>query len=344
MRTVEFRLGGVSRAYIGRGARFEAGKAAREAIKGKKLALITEDGIPPEHLHSCSAVLEESGFKVLPVVFRGGEQNKTIETVTELYGILYSLGLTRADGIAALGGGVALDTAGFAAATYLRGLPFISLPTTLTAQTDSAYGGKTGVDLKEAKNCIGCFRQPSAVICDTEFLETLPERERICGMGEVIKYGAIAAPEILSEVSRSIPSDETVALCAEIKRRYVEADEFDLGERRILNFGHTFGHAIEAASDYSIPHGQAVAYGMLAMIRAGEKLGITEPGVYGAIEEACLNAGLDTGYEAHIEDALPLLGRDKKSDGRRIEAVMLKRLGEPVRKKLGLGELKKAVN
>ncbi|MBQ4446846.1 MAG: 3-dehydroquinate synthase [Clostridia bacterium] len=339
MHTVEFKLGNVCRALIGRGALQYAGEVCLEHVPGRKLALITEDGVPEEHIRACIAVLEGSGFHAAPIVFRGGERSKTIPTLLEVYEGLYSAGLTRTDGAVGLGGGVALDMAGFAAATYLRGIPFISLPTTVIAQTDSAFGGKTGVDLNEGKNYVGVFRQPNAVVCDTAFLSTLPEAERICGMGEIIKYGAIAEPSILDEVGRGLPSDETVALCADIKRRFVEADEFDTGERRILNFGHTFGHAAEAASGYSIPHGQAVAYGMLAMIRAGERLGVTEAGVFGAIERACIKAGLDTDYAPLIDKALPLLGRDKKSDGVMIDAVLLKRLGEPMRMKLPISAL-----
>lgn len=340
MLTVDFNASGACRAYIERGAVREAGRIARGCFRGGKLAVVTEAGIPKEHYYACAQAFAESGFEVFPVVLKGGERNKTLDAVNEIYEALYSAGLTRADAVAGLGGGVTLDIAGFAAATYLRGLPFISLPTTVIAQTDSAYGGKTGVDLHEGKNYIGCFRQPKTIVCDTAFLETLPERERICGMGEIIKYGAIAAPELVKNASRKLPSDVTVAVCAGIKSRFVEADEFDTGDRRILNFGHTFGHAIEAASDYAIPHGQAVAYGMLAMIRTGERLGITEAGVYDEIEDACLRAGLDTEYEPLMESALPLLKRDKKSDGDTIDAVLIKRLGVPVRMKLNIDELK----
>ena len=328
-------------ALIGAGVLDALPGVAGRLTECRKAAVITDSGVPKEHVTRCldglSSVFEETVLVTLPA----GEENKTLSAVEGIYGRLYDAGFTRADSIIGLGGGVALDIAGFAAATYLRGLGFISVPTTVIAQTDSAYGGKTGVDLFEGKNHIGVFRDPIAVICDTELLSTLPERERVCGMGEVIKYGAIAAPGILDTVSRKLPDEGTVALCVGIKKRFVEADEFDRGERRALNFGHTYGHAIEAASGYSVPHGQAVAYGMLAAVRIGERLGVTEAGVYDRLEAACTASGLDTDWEERARNAEAYLSRDKKSDGGKIDFVLLKKLGEPIR--LGLTKRELAI-
>ena len=327
-------------ALIGAGALDELPAEAGRLTACAKAAVITDSGVPEEHVSRCVKGLSSVFEEVVLVTLPAGEENKKLSAAEGIYERLYEAGFTRADCVVGLGGGVALDIAGFAAATYLRGLGFISVPTTVIAQTDSAYGGKTGVDLFEGKNHIGVFRSPLAVICDTELLATLPERERVCGMGEVIKYGAIAEPRILEKVSRGLPDESTVALCASIKKRFAEADEFDRGERRALNFGHTYGHAIEAASGYSVPHGQAVAYGMLAAVRIGERLGLTEAGVYDRLEAACRAAGLDTDREEHAREAEGFLMRDKKSDGERIDFVLLKKLGEPVRIRLSRDELK----
>ena len=320
---------------IGSGAISELGPAAAGAFPGGKAAVITDTGVPREHVLACRAALESAGLGVFVCSIPAGESGKTLSAVSDIYGFLLENGFTRADGIVGLGGGMVGDTAGFAAATYMRGTAFVSVPTTIVSQTDSAYGGKTGVDLGCAKNAVGVFSHPAAVVCDTEFLKTLPERERVCGMGEVIKYGAIASPELLGGVSRELPCDETVFTCAEIKRRFVEEDELDLGSRRALNFGHTLGHAFEAASGFTL--GQAVAYGMLAVTRLGERLGVTQSGVYGAIRSACERAGLDTSWEGLLSSALPLTSHDKKSDGSFIETVLLESIGRPIRKKLPPG-------
>ncbi|MBO4383982.1 MAG: 3-dehydroquinate synthase [Clostridia bacterium] len=334
-----FDLGAGTVAYVGAGAGSMLGPAASAAVNGRKAALVFDAALPAEHPAFVKAALEASGFTVSAHALSGGEKNKRLSAAEDVYGFLYDSGITRSDAVVGLGGGVTGDIAGFAAATYMRGVGYISVPTTLTAQTDSAFGGKTGVDFRSGKNLIGCFYDPKAVVCDTDFLKTLPEKERVSGMGEVIKYGAIADSSILDLVGRGIPSDDIIARCIKIKKKYVEADEYDLGERHILNFGHTFGHAVEAASDYSVPHGQAVAYGMLAMIRLGEKLSLTGSETFGAVRSALLRAGLDAGYEPYLAGAYPFLALDKKSDGEMISAVFLKRPGEAFIKKLALDEL-----
>lgn len=339
MREIRFSVGGGYTAYIGQGAVMRLRDAAAKAVSGRRAAVVTDTGVPEAHVSAAVSALRSAGFETGVFAVMQGESNKTLQSVSDIYGFLAGLGVSRADAIVGVGGGLVGDAAGFAAATYLRGAAFISVPTTVIAQVDSAYGGKTGVDLPSGKNLVGCFRQPAAVICDTDFLATLGERDRMSGMGEIIKYGAVAEPDLLRRVSGGLPDDETVAECVDVKRRFVEADEFDVGERRILNFGHTFGHAFEAASGYSLPHGHAVALGCLAMTRAGERLGVTEQGVYGHIEDACIRAGMDTDWEGRIPSSLPFLKADKKSDGRSVAAVMLKRIGEPRIVSVALDEL-----
>ena len=340
MEKLFFSLGPGYEVSIGNGASALLGSAAAALTEGRLTAIVTDAGVPREHVELCRARLADAGFAAGVFAVRAGEASKSLDTVEDLYSFFSGLGITRSDAVVYVGGGVVGDIAGFAAATYLRGVKLIAVPTTVISQTDSAYGGKTGVDHLGIKNAIGCFRHPAAVIADTAFLETLPENERVSGMGEVVKYGAIAAPEILDSVSRALPDERIIAACAAIKLRFCEKDEFDLNERRALNFGHTFGHAIESASGLTVPHGQAVAYGMLAAIRLGERLGVTETGVYSAVENACGRAGLDTRWEHALGEAYPYLIKDKKSDGRTIDAVLLKRLGEPVRMKLKPEEMK----
>ena len=338
MTTVEFPVGGGYNAYIGPGTASLFSREAQAAFPGGRCALIADANLPPAHIRAAQDALGP-GCTLMPL--KVSEASKTLEKVSEIYAFLNDAGFTRADGAVILGGGVTGDTAAFAAATYLRGIPFILAPTTVVSQTDSAYGGKTGVDHAGCKNRIGVFAHPKAVVCDVDFLKTLPERERICGMGEVIKYGAIADPGILERVSRGAPDEALISTCVRIKRGFVAQDEHDTGERRILNFGHTVGHAIEAACGFAVSHGQAVAYGMLAAVRMGERLGVTCAGVFDALLSACEKAGLDTDFKPRLCPALPYLRRDKKSDGANLDFILLEQLGRPVRKKLPFGDAEK---
>ena len=339
MKRISFILGGGYEAIIGRGAFGSLGETVSGAVRGRTAAIVADAGLPRETVGRCEAMLRSSGFEVGTFLLAPGECRKTLGTVETVYGFFYETGLTRTGCVIGLGGGVTGDIAGFAAATYNRGMDLISVPTTLISQTDSAYGGKTGVDFRGGKNLVGCFKHPRAVVCDPELLVTLPKAEISNGMGEVIKYGAVADPGILDAVSPELPDEELIARCVLIKRDLVEADEFDRGERRVLNFGHTFGHAFEEASGYTLPHGQAVAYGMLAAAKLGESLGITRPNVYKRLFEAIERAGLPADHAPLMEDALPGLVNDKKSDGRYIDFVFLEDLGKPVRRKLPLSTL-----
>lgn len=343
MQSVYFGPGGGYTATIGRGAVSELRGAARAASSGTRSAIVTDSGVPRSVIEKVRVELCSAGFSVGVVTIPAGERSKTADTVMRICSELFSTGIKRGDLIVGVGGGLVGDTAGFAAAIYLRGVAFISVPTTVISQTDSAYGGKTGVDLPEGKNLLGVFCHPKAVICDTSFLDALGESEIASGMGEIIKYGAIADPAILEELRPGAPSDELVARCVGIKRRFVEKDEFDLGERRILNFGHTLGHAFETASGYTLPHGQAVALGMLAITRFGERIGVTDSGVYGKIAEACERVGLDTRWEERLPAALGFVAADKKSDGESVSAVLLERLGVPVIRSVGTDEFGKVL-
>ena len=333
-------------AYVGSGAVSRLAEAAGAAVRGTKAAVVTDTGVPARHVVKVCNALAGAGYLVKCLALPAGEVNKNLAGIEQIYAFLYELGVTRADGIVAVGGGMAGDMAGFAAATYLRGLPFINVPTTLISQTDSAYGGKTGVDFLKGKNYVGSFYDPAAVVCDTDFLLTLDKTQRLCGMGEVIKYGAIASEALLSLIAargEELPTDDMIADCVRIKRGFVKGDERDNGKRRALNFGHTFGHAIEAASGYTVPHGQAVAYGMLAAAHVGEKLGVTDPNALPAIEAACRACGLDTDWRRKASEAVGLIALDKKSDGACVDMVLPERIGKPTRRKIAVEGIEKLI-
>ena len=242
--------------------------------------------------------------------------------------------VTRKDVIVALGGGVCGDMAGFAAATYLRGIDFIQVPTSLLAQVDSSVGGKTGVDLAQGKNLVGAFHQPIGVLIDPDTLNTLPDRFIADGMAEVIKYGCIkdaAFFENLESVDALSHIEDVIETCVSIKRDVVSRDEREAGERMLLNFGHTLGHAIEKIYNFTgITHGMAVAVGMVLISRAGEKQGITPSGTADRIAALCEKYELPTSDSASFADMAEAAMGDKKTAGSSINLVLLKGIGESV--------------
>lgn len=275
--------------------------------------------------------IRQAGLEVRLLTFPAGERHKTPETCLALCRQLAQLGFTRSDGLLALGGGVTGDLAGFAAACYQRGMTLAHAPTTLLAQVDSAVGGKTAVDLPEGKNLLGTFYQPRLVLVDPDCLATLPERELRCGAAEVIKYGMIRDSAILDLLACAAPDWESLtARCLTVKASLVAADERDTGVRRLLNFGHTFGHAYEAAGGFSrYTHGETVAAGMAAMLRWQ-----TGRGDAGAAE-ACRRLlplleqyGLPVSLPVAGETLRRYLARDKKCEGDIVHAVLLRKAGD----------------
>ena len=250
--------------------------------------------------------------------------------------------LSRSDIAAALGGGVTGDLTGFAAATYRRGMDYIQLPTTLLAAVDSSVGGKTAINLRAGKNQLGCFHQPAAVICDTDTFSTLPEREVRSGSAEIIKYGVIGDEgffESLGEEPISARYEAVVERCVSMKRDFVARDEFDRGDRRYLNFGHTIGHAAERCSGYTLPHGYAVAMGMAAISRAAESFGISEKGTAERIEKMLKRYGLPTEIDFARDDMLDAMLSDKKSDGSSVALIVPERIGRCRIENAGAAEL-----
>jgi shikimate kinase/3-dehydroquinate synthase len=256
-----------------------------------------------------------------------GEEHKTLETAQRIWHALVAQGVTRADHVVALGGGVVGDLAGFCAATYQRGVAVVQVPTTLVAQVDSAYGGKTGVDLPEAKNYVGAYHQPAAVIVDPEALETLPAAERSAGYAEVLKTALIAGGELWARVQADEPLDErTILACARTKLAVVAADERDGGRRQTLNLGHTVGHAIEAATGYErYRHGEAVALGLLAALRLSGLDGLRSQ-----VSELLHAHGLPRTLAADVdvEQVLAATRRDKKRTGEHVPFVLLDAPGD----------------
>jgi len=289
-----------------------------------RAALVTCAPVAALYADTVAAALQAAGLEVDTIVVPDGEAAKTLDTLATVYHRLAAIPLHRGDLVVALGGGVVGDLAGFAAATWNRGVPLLHVPTTLLAQVDSAIGGKTGVNLPEGKNLVGAFHQPVAVVADTATLATLPERERRAGLGEVVKYGFIADPAVLdllaAEPEAAVAGDpqvmaELVRRSVAVKARIVAADEREAGERALLNYGHTMGHAIEALTGYeTYRHGEAVALGMVFAARLGERMGVSEPGVADRTVAVLEALGLPTGgLRLDPAEVWTVLGRDKKA-------------------------------
>ena len=274
--------------------------------------------------------LRSAGLSGQLLTFPAGEAHKTPETWLSLCRQLAQEGFTRSDGLLALGGGVTGDMAGFVAACYQRGMALAQLPTTLLSQVDSAVGGKTAVDLPEGKNLLGAFYQPRLVIADPDCLTTLPRRELRCGMAEIIKYGFIQDAGLLDELETDTPNwTAIIARCLTIKAALVAADERDTGARRLLNFGHTFGHAYEAAGGYAAcTHGEAVAAGMAAMLRWQLRRGDGVQAAYDRLLALLERWELPCTMPFDTETVSRYLARDKKCEGDILHAVLLRAIGD----------------
>lgn len=300
---------------------------------GAKAAVISDSNVFPIYGERALDSLREAGFAPSSFVFPAGEGSKQLSTVGDMLGFLAQQGLTRSDFLVALGGGVTGDMAGFAAACYLRGVSFVQVPTSLLAQVDSSVGGKTAVDLPQGKNLAGAFHQPSLVLIDPDTLGTLPPLFFSDGMGEVIKYGCIrsrALFETLRDAADLAPQMESILFsCVDCKREIVEHDEFDTGERMVLNFGHTLGHALEKAHGYTgLTHGAAVGIGMVLIARLGEYMGLTEDGTAEQIASLLEKYGLPVSDSAPLDQIVEATALDKKGLGGDLRIVLLHTIGD----------------
>lgn len=261
---------------IGEGLLSRLGQLVTSVCKPCKAVIVSDSNVWPLYGDSAADCLISAGFEVLSYVFPAGEESKNPETYLSLLNYLAENQLTRSDLLIALGGGVVGDLAGFAAATYLRGVACVQIPTSLLAMVDSSVGGKTAIDLPAGKNLVGSFFQPRLVVCDPDVLRTLPADIFRDGCAEVIKYGVLYDPALFGHLASNglaFDRETVIARCVELKRDVVSQDEFDTGARQKLNLGHTFGHAIEALSQFTVTHGKAVAIGMAVMTRSAAAAG-----------------------------------------------------------------------
>ncbi len=316
----------------------ELGHIVYPYARGGKCALVVDAAIRGGHGRRAEAALRDAGLEPVVSELPSGESSKSLARVEALYHRWLENGLERGAPVVALGGGVTGDAAGFAAATYLRGVPFVQCPTTLLAMVDSSVGGKVGVNVPEGKNLIGAFYQPRAVVMDPEVLRTLPSRELSAGLAECIKHGTIRDPELfawMSDAMHAIRSLDAVAVMelvernVAIKAAVVREDEREAGVRAHLNFGHTFAHAIEATSGYGVHlHGEAVGLGMLAAAQLAADLGMADVEVRRRLEEMVAAAGLPVRAElAGCESLRAAMALDKKVVGSRIRFVLVPRIG-----------------
>ncbi len=353
MRTFRVELGPLSHSvHVGAGLLDRLGELAHEArLRPGRTLLVTDSNVGPLYAERAIASLSHAGFKAAKIEIAAGEASKSLATLSNIYDRMVEAELDRQSPVFALGGGVVGDLAGFAAASYMRGVPLVQVPTTVVAAVDSSLGGKTGVNHPRAKNLIGAFYQPRMIVADVSTLKTLGEREFREGLAEVIKYGAIMDAPMIGELERglgAILSREPDAMESMVERSLrhkasvVERDEHEGGLRKILNFGHTVGHAIEASAGYgSYLHGEAVAVGMVAaarLSRAYAGLDATEAArLEGLIRAAGLPVAMPSGWHAgDFERALRL---DKKRADEGIEFVLIDRLGHAFTRKLAFDEI-----
>ena len=325
MKIVEVTTAPAYSVLIGSGLLAQAGERIAAVHKPCAAALVTDDRVDALYADTVTRSLTAAGFHVVKFVFPNGEQSKTLETYSSLLSFLCDNGISRSDLIVALGGGVVGDLAGFAAATYLRGMEFVQIATTLLAQIDSSVGGKTAVDLPQGKNLVGAFWQPRLVLCDPDCLATLKPEVKADGLAEAIKYGMIADANLLHRLCRGdldTHADEIIARCIALKAQVVEADERDFGERQKLNFGHTAGHSIEKNSNFSITHGHGVAIGMAVVTRACVRRGLTPAETWTELEAALLQHGLPTQSPVSAEVLAEGAFSDKKRRGGSITLVL----------------------
>jgi 3-dehydroquinate synthase len=346
MRSVTVQLGNRSYAIkVGGGllSRLGAECAHIEPDLGQRCAVITDSNVGKEFAKVALDSLTASGYLPILITVPAGEKSKCIAVVEKCYDQLAAHRLDRKSFVVALGGGVVGDLAGFVAATYLRGIDFVQLPTTLLAQVDSSVGGKTGVNLKAGKNLVGAFYQPRLVLCDLETLETLPEREFRAGLAEVIKYGIVFDAKLFARLERDLPKllkrdpknlSEIIARCCQIKAEVVGKDELESGLRAILNFGHTIGHAIENSAGYGrFLHGEAISIGQVAAAKFSQIILGLPSDEAGRIEQLFVRAGLPVKIELNASRRKRLfeaMKLDKKVSAGEIKFVLARQIGAVV--------------
>lgn len=308
-----------------------------------KIAIISDSNVFPLYGEIVMSSLLSAGFHVITYVFPAGESSKNIETYYQIVNFLAENHVTRSDTLIALGGGVVGDITGFAAATYLRGIPYIQIPTTLLSMVDSSVGGKTAIDLPAGKNMIGAFNQPELVLCDSSTLSTLPDAYFTDGCAEVIKYGVLFDAELFAHLEKCGPDFDrnyVISRCVTLKRDVVETDEFDTGLRQKLNLGHTIGHAVESISNYGISHGNGVAIGMSVIAKASAFRSICDVRLYHQLISVLDKFHLPTSTEFSVDEIISHALSDKKRAGDSLNLIIPKEIGQCFIQKLPITELK----
>ena len=314
---------------IGNGILSQCGEIVSKIKRPCRAVIVTDSNVDKLYADTVMESLNKSGYPADKFVFPAGETSKCAETFIDILEFLALEKITRSDVLIALGGGVVGDITGFAASCYLRGIDFVQIPTTLLAAVDSSVGGKTAIDLKAGKNLAGAFCQPIAVICDTDTFKTLPEKEVACGYAEVIKYGILfekAFFDLLAQNENDI--NEIVEKCVVFKRDIVEKDEYDNGERKLLNLGHTAAHGIEKTSGYTLTHGQAVAVGMVIATKISENFGICEKGMHMEVEKILEKYNLPIKYDITATELCDAALSDKKRGGSKLTLVLPEKIGK----------------
>lgn len=341
MQAVEVKLG--DRAYpvrIGRGILSEVGSHCRETDLGPQVAVIADQGVVGFYLDRVVSSLKAAGYQPLEILFSGGDAAKNLTTAEQFFGQLIEAGFDRRTWILALGGGVVGDLAGFVAATYLRGIPYVQVPTTVVAQVDASVGGKTAVNHRLGKNLIGAFHQPRLVLIDTAVLNTLPRRELVAGLAEVVKHAVIRDPELFAFLEDNLEQlldltlepeqlDWLIARNVQLKARIVEADEREGGLRAILNYGHTLGHAIEAAARYErYRHGEGVILGMIGAGELAVRRGLWQEVEQQRQKALLVRLGVPGGLgEISAELIVERTRADKKRSGGKLRFVLPRQIG-----------------
>lgn len=318
--------------YIGPGVLDRLGTLLKESMPGTRVAVVTNPVVGRWYLDPALDALRAAGLEAFACTMPDGEAFKTLDTLASLYTQFVAGELDRSGAVLALGGGVACDVAGFAAATYMRGLPVIQVPTTLLAMVDASVGGKTAVDLPEGKNLVGAFKQPAAVAIDPDVLSTLPSREVTSGMAELIKHGVLADPALFAALEGGPPEPgdwyRWIARSLLVKIDVVEEDPFERGRRAVLNLGHTAGHAIEQCSGFELRHGEAVSIGMVAAAEIAVLQGLADPALPERITAALAIHDLPVRCPPlDSEEIWELMGRDKKKRGRQLRWILPRAIG-----------------
>ena len=342
MFSIQIRVSSEYEVKIGQGLLCHLGQEASAVIKGRSAVIVSDSNVWSLYGKAASDSLEKAGFSVYSWIIAPGESGKNSENYLNLLTFLVQKHITRSDCLIALGGGVAGDLTGFAAATYLRGIAYIQVPTSLLAMVDSSVGGKTAINLPAGKNLVGAFYQPKLVLCDIDALHSLPRREFVSGCAEIIKYGVLYDEALLTHLEDNLldfDRETVIARCVALKKDAVTVDEFDTASRQMLNLGHTLGHSIEQLSGYQVSHGEAVSIGMSMICRCAAAHGQCCPADRDRIIALLKHMGLPTDINIPIEAIAQQALGDKKRQDEHITLVIPATIGCAKRVELPVSQL-----